>query len=38
VIPYDFHPEARAEFVEATVFYESDGRVLAIHSLLKSSV
>jgi toxin ParE1/3/4 len=23
VIPYDFHPEARAEFIEATVFYES---------------
>ena len=23
MIPYDFHPEARAEFVEATVFYES---------------
>jgi hypothetical protein len=23
VIPYDFHPEAKAEFIEATVFYES---------------
>jgi toxin ParE1/3/4 len=23
VIPYDFHPDAKAEFVEATVFYES---------------
>ena len=23
MIPYDFHPEARAEFIEATVFYES---------------
>jgi len=23
VIPYDFHPEAMAEFVDATVFYES---------------
>ena len=23
MIPYDFHPEAKAEFIEATVFYES---------------
>lgn len=23
MIPYDFHPEAKAEFIEATMFYES---------------
>ena len=23
MIPYDFHPEAKAEFIEAAVFYES---------------
>ena len=23
MIPYDFHPEAKAEFIEAMVFYES---------------
>ena len=22
MIPYDFHPEAKTEFIEATVFYE----------------
>ena len=28
MIPYDFHPEAKAEFIEATVFYESRRVVL----------
>ena len=23
MIPYDFHPEAKAEFIEATLYYES---------------
>jgi plasmid stabilization system protein ParE len=36
VIPYSFHPEAEAEFVEATLFYES--RVKGLGRLFSAEV
>ena len=36
--PYDFHPEAKAELIGASVFYELRREGLGVHSPLKLSV